>query len=239
MQWYSIQDRNGFVNRINNAFQIHFYDVYKNRNGVTIDDYFQSWMLRGDHPEFTRNKTIATEKPHYKNSTDSDLDYIRNKEHICELTRAYYFDKDVFESGNRCVEFSFEDSDAFVIEEIQQKMREEIAKLKISIETNPTSNLRITDVERYSKHPITMFNNYGLVDNPSVDQIEVSINTDDQGVFATSLEKEFTLMAAALEKKRDSEGKPEYSPRKIYDWLDSVRESAGRSSFLKDVNLRG
>lgn len=236
MQQYSVQDKNGFVNRINNVFQMHFYDVYENIKNITIDDYYQSWMLRGDHPDYIRSKAIVTEKPHYKNSADSNLDYIRNKDHVCELAYAYYFDKDVFERGNRCVEFSFEDSDAFIIAEIQQKMREEIAKLKISIETNPTSNLRITDIERYSKHPITKFNNYGLVDNPTVEQIEVSINTDDQGVFATSLEKEFTLMAAALEKKRDSEGKPEYSPRKIYDWLDSVRRSAGRNSFLKDVN---
>jgi hypothetical protein len=81
------------------------------------------------------------------------------------------------------------------------------------------------------------FNNYGLCkgEQDNACQIDVSINTDDQGVFATSLEKEFTLMACALEKKRnDEDGKPTYEPKDIYRWLDDIRRSARRSSFFKD-----
>ena len=62
--------------------------------------------------------------------------------------------------------------------------------------------------------------------------IDVSINTDDQGVFATSLEKEFTLMALALEKQVDVDGNPVYQKNDIYQWLDMVRASAGPRSFL-------
>lgn len=105
---------------------------------------------------------------------------------------------------------------------------------KIAIETNPTSNLQITDIDRYSKHPITAFYNRGLTRDYAPEQITVSINTDDQGVFATSLEKEYTLIACALEKKRNDDGSPTYSPKDIYKWLDDIRESSLVSSFLED-----
>ena len=91
--------------------------------------------------------------------------------------------------------------------------------------------MQITDVDRYAEHPITVLNNSYLKAKPD-SMIDVSINTDDQGVFATSLEKEFTLMALALEKEKDRDGNPLYSTVDIYRWLDSIRESACFHSFL-------
>ena len=138
--------------------------------------------------------------------------------------------------GDEIVEYQLEDGDALVISEVQEKMRQRIAREKIAIETNPTSNVRITDIDRYSKHPVTTFYSRGLKPDCGPDQIMVSINTDDQGVFATSLEKEYTLIACALEKKRNDDGTPTYSPKDIYDWLDDIRESSLTSSFLEDEN---
>ena len=60
--------------------------------------------------------------------------------------------------------------------------------------------------------------------------ITVSINTDDKGVFSTSLEREFSVMAAALEKKSLVE-KDGNSPRRIYDWLDRIREMGFEMRF--------
>ena len=39
----------------------------------------------------------------------------------------------------------------------------------------------------------------------------VSINTDDQGVFDIKLENEYALIARALEKQVDKNGKPDLS----------------------------
>jgi len=43
-----------------------------------------------------------------------------------------------------------------------------------------------------------------------VKEFQASINTDDKGVFYTSLENEFALMARATELVMDDEGKPVY-----------------------------
>lgn len=55
-------------------------------------------------------------------------------------------------------------------------------------------------------------------------QLQVSINTDDQGVFATYIETEYAYLALALEKMRDDHGNPRYSRTLIYRWLDNIRK---------------
>ena len=50
----------------------------------------------------------------------------------------------------------------------------------ISIETNPTSNYRIGDFERYDEHPILYFFNYGLEhEDIAPHSITVSIITEN------------------------------------------------------------
>lgn len=237
IQLYSIPDANGLLERLNRAFLTYTNFIFAQEiESISIDEYYQSWLLRGDDPNAYNFSNIANVKPYYLNQMDDNLDIIRKNNKIKSILKSYLFNENVYKKGNVCVEFNFENNDTEIIEDLQKKMVQDICAKKISIECNLTSNLRITDVERYAKHPITKFNNYKLLDDPNSDQIEVSINTDDQGVFATSLEKEYTLIAEALEKKRDENGNIEYSAQKIYDWLDSIRESARKSSFLRDIN---
>lgn len=228
---YSISDKNGLQSRLISRFNILFNEIYQDET-ASIDEYYYSWQLRGDQPTKGDITRIAKWKPYVLNRIEPHLDTLRNNNRIVKLFKKYHYSPEVKRNGERCVEFTLKDSDAFIIAELQEKMRNYISSRKISIETNPTSNIRITDVDRYSKHPILSFNNYGLINPPHTHQIDVSINTDDQGVFATSIEKEFTLMACALEKKRNEDGSATYKPKDIYKWLDTVRETAKRNSFL-------
>lgn len=61
--------------------------------------------------------------------------------------------------------------------------------------------------------------------------ISVSINTDDAGIFSTSLEREYSLMALALEKHDDEEH--HNTPREIMEWLERVRLMAKEQCFNK------
>lgn len=231
MEKNAIPDENGLKYRLKKIFHLYFSELYKGIKG-SIDDYFYAWKLRGDEPR--QKKDHSQTKPYIVNRIEPELDTLRDNDTVKRIYQAYH-DRQIIENGNKHVEYELQDSDVWVIQELQQYMRKEISRKKISIETNPTSNIIITDVERYSKHPILQFYNYGLAEDANPEQINVSINTDDQGVFATSLEKEFTLMACALEKKRnDSDGKPTYSPKDIYKWLDDIRQSASRSTFFKE-----
>ena len=232
MEEYSINDQYGTKYRLKEIFETHFRIIYD--IDASIEDYYASWMLRGDEPSLVKNNKDIDWNPYARNKVKPILEQIRKNEKATDLYQKYHYSKKVREMGDEIVEYQLEDGDALVISEVQKKMRQRIAREKIAIETNPTSNMRITDIDRYSKHPVTTFYSRGLKPDCGPDQITVSINTDDQGVFATSLEKEYTLIACALEKKRNDDGTPTYSSKDIYDWLDDIRESSLTSSFLED-----
>lgn len=242
MNEYSIADPDGLRGRLQVLFNKLYREIYAdliNYNpiifqSVSIEEYYDSWKLRGDKPKFdARDKFFrpyGQRKPKDKDK-DEELDAIREVPKITELFRAYHYSGKAKIKGSVSVEYHLGKCDYKVIHDLQQKMRKEIEKRHISIETNPTSNLQITDVGMYCEHPVTTMNNTYLKADPD-SMIDVSINTDDQGVFATSLEKEFTLMALALEKQLDADGNPVYKRTDIYQWLDMIRASAEPRSFL-------
>lgn len=126
---------------------------------------------------------------------------------------------------------------------VQKKMQEEIAEREISIETNPSSNVLIGNINTYEEHPILQFYNEGLTADPEIlencKQINVSINTDNQETFSTNLSNEYALMASGLGQMRDGNGNLVYSKTDIYKWLDDIREMGNRQSFIKPKEGEG
>ncbi len=91
-------------------------------------------------------------------------------------------------------------------------------------------------MDSYEDHPISKLYNMGLVLDPKemneCTQMHISINTDDKGIFQTSLENEYALMGCALENVADEQGKRKYQKQMVYEWLDHVREHGNQQSFL-------
>ena len=56
-------------------------------------------------------------------------------------------------------------------------------------------------------HPVLNLYSIGLGDKRDIPQMFVSINTDDRGVFQTSLKNEYALLAASVENLTDENGK--------------------------------
>lgn len=202
-----------------------------------IEDYYNAWLLRGDNPECYKNP-----QKEYENRLTSYWGiYALNESEAVSKARKnikarflyyfYHYDEYVYKEGCKCDQIKLDEDYIYVIRQLQAKLLDEVEMKHISIETNPTSNYRIGDFERYDEHPILYFFNYGLEhEGIAPHSITVSINTDDKGVFSTSLEREFSVMAAALEKKSLVE-KDGNSPRRIYDWLDRIREMGFEMRF--------
>lgn len=237
MEFYSIHDENGLMAKLEKTFRERYHEIYKefidsNKEmaNISLSDYHDSWKLRGDDPEILWEESIFRE---YETGVHKELESIRSVKKYLSLFHAYHYSGSAKRKGAECEEFHLPEGYCNVVTVLQKKIRERIQNKHISVETNPTSNMQITDVGRYAEHPITAMNNVFL--KPDYDSmIDVSINTDDQGVFATSLEKEFTLMALALEKEKKEDGSPLYRRDDIYQWLDKVRDSARSRSFLYD-----
>ncbi|MCQ2351085.1 MAG: hypothetical protein MJ003_03825 [Paludibacteraceae bacterium] len=230
---YGITDDSGFLFEAKCKFNELLNEIYG--YNYNFQNYLNAWLLRGDEPKlyigghYYNNSTMQ-----YAYNDVETVNTARKDEQACELYYRYHYNCTAKNLGDTPTEWTVKTlhKTAFVkvLDKIQEKMQEEVAHKHIAIECNPTSNLRIGNINRYVKHPIVKFYNEGLKlkegEIKSAAQISVSINTDDAGIFATSLEKEFALMALALEKEPDANGNPRYQQQSVYRWIENVRENA-------------
>ncbi len=212
-----------------------------------IFSYYDAWTLRGDDPSVYADGYYKPDDDgfsirHYevnkgfpKHGGGLRTGNIRKKPEVALLYYYYHFNSQIKAAGSRRVQVEVRPFYVEGVKAIQRKMQEQVARLGIAIETNPSSNYLIGTFKDYRKHPIVNFYNKGLVySREELDrcaQIPVSINTDDLGVFSTSLENEYALMACALETAEDANGKKVYDRINIYDWLDAVRKMGNDQSF--------
>lgn len=247
---YKLPDVDDILEYLKKEYSIYFEKIYKkalNENHFyeidkDIHAYYASWELRGDDPK-------CYEAGKYEISRKSSLwgiysvnkkvnNITRDMESAAMLYHAYHYNDIAYREGNKPISVEIPFHMIRGIQAVQKRMMDHIAKRGISIETNPTSNLMIGGLQGYEHHPILSFYNKGLFDcsgdTDTCAQIHVSINTDDLGVFATSLRNEYSLMAKSLEQMTDMEGNFYYKKDKIYEWLDNIRKMGNEQSFCYD-----
>ena len=180
-------------------------------------------------------RMTETELFDYLNKVFPENYRIRYNPEAAYLYYCYHYNIEIKKEGNKRKEIKVNPCIIKAVYAVQKKMQWVVAQKGIGIETNPSSNALIGTFKRYDKHPILNWYNNGLTPKPQevfgAPQIQVSINTDDQGVFATYIENEYAYLALALEKLKDENGNPRYSRTLIYDWLDNIRKMGLAQSF--------
>ena len=224
-----------------------FYDIYKSgimkfidKSGEEIFDYYLSYcdsmQLRGDHPRLYINGEYKERESdlsfngysEYMKNGD-ELDVVRLNRKAARLYYLYQYDVDVKMRGLQVDSVEINDDIIELVCDLQKAMRRVVAENGLSIECNPTSNVLIGTFHRYENHPMLRFNDHKLSTKNDHRNISISINTDDLGVFDTSLSHEYALMFSAIQKKRHAEG--EYDDDCIYEYLDYLRELGIEMSF--------
>lgn len=195
------------------------------------DVYYQSWLLRGDNPQ-CYNGT-------YRNQLDfwgscdkigtGEIQQARENEKVINLYRLYHYDETIKKNGQVCVELKISKRLVSFIDVVREEMLNEIEKQGLMIECNPSSNFRIGDIDSYIKHPIFKFyTTPNLLKLDFTHNISVSVNTDDKGIFNTSLEREYALLAAAYSKEHTTK----QEQNDLYEWLDAIRKMGLEQSFI-------
>lgn len=222
--------------------EVYLHTRYGNREGFFFDinTYYEAWKLRGDEPELYITKQFD------KNEVFFDREWLinrkfpekpenRKREEVGNLYYLYHYDWDVRRNGKKSIQKYVPPLYVEGVAAVQKAMRKEFAAKGIGIETNPSSNMAISTMQKYSEHPIVKLYNKDLTwDMEQLNecpQANVSINTDDKGVFHTSLENEYALMACAMEKERDAKGNPVYNRQMVYQWIDNIREMGNMQTF--------
>ena len=158
-----------------------------------LDVYQNSMKLRGDHPAMgMRSKDIQL----FANcALDDDMSVVqlRGNADVMAMFKEYYSNTDIYDKGKEIIHWKMPKGIEGGLCRIQDNLLSTIEDRKISIETCPTSNFMIGPFERYDQLPLLKF-----LDN--LNDCNISINTDDKGIIATSIEAEYALIAAAMKK---------------------------------------
>lgn len=212
---------------------------------VTLQDYYSSMSLRGDMPElyvsqrFDRSQLFGDPYNAWGILRDyrqkEKLASCRNDPRIARLYYAYHFDQRARKEGAKTITADITPEYITVVRQIQDAMQWYLEQRGIAVECNPTSNVLIGTFGGYGQHPITRFNNQGL-DIPGelgrdCPQMHVCVNTDDLGVFDTSLEFEYALLMASLSEQRDENARPLYSANRILTYLHNLQIMGRQAVF--------
>lgn len=204
-----------------------------------IHTYYEAWMLRGDDPSLYREGLYWNPHPQlqeYKvNHNIREGDIIRGSAEANILLFYYHYSAETRHAGAAFRMIELPDIYVDGVEKVQRALQQYIADRGISIETNPSSNYLISTMEKYEDHPIRNMFNMGMEICKSGEkqcpQLHVSVNTDDKGIFYTSLENEYALLGIAMENVRDDAGNKIYQRQMVMDWLDHIREQGNQQSF--------
>lgn len=236
---YIMNAAEGFYKNDYEAKQYH-----RHRCDFSIDLYCRAWMLRGDDPALYREGyfkpiqiPVDSWERHRLNEVcpqDAGIRYIPE----CSLLYYFYhYSEAVKYAGTEIVNITVNQDYIAAVKAAQHRMQFDIARHGLAVESNPTSNAKISTFREYSKHPIIALYNRGLVHSTEelrrCAQVNVSINTDDSGVFFTSLESEYAVMARALEEVVDANGEPQFCKWEIYEWLDQIRRMGNEQGFVR------
>lgn len=247
---YSYED-SVFVNKLSEKIEQHLIK-FKNMqnevenwdelsiNNIQISEYYYSMQLRSDSPINYKFSNILEleykelfKQARVPNSIIHNEYNIQNKAYRLAfenrmakyLNHLYHFSPQYNEILSKEIYYSDIDEQYIAaIEFVQQKMREKVDKKGIGIEVNITSNYVISDINQYRNHPLFRFTDKRLINGQN--DMLVSINTDDAGIFDTSLYKEYSIIAKTLE----VEG---YGSSHIYDYIEHLIKLSKKQSWIK------
>ena len=216
--------------------------VFRNLDGINVYMLYEAYKLKFSE-DFETIFVKTKEMCSLNHLEETDLD--NTAEHFCknynrehrlgdfwtvEKVFCTYFCPVYTQLYNEPIIVQVEDIEKPLLETVQMKVREEVEKQGIYVETNPTSNLAIGEQKSLFSHHILSLNSRGLNENQKSDnrQVLVSVNTDNPVIFCTNIENELAYVYHSLIHLG-------YGRESVLEWMDKVRQMGMNSSFVKAV----
>ena len=130
-----------------------------------------------------------------------------------ELCIDYQTKSNIKNMGRQCETVKMPDYVYDDITAMQEALMDMLEENGIGLECCPSSNMMIGMIDQYIEHPIFRFFPLSPYKNH---KLNVSICTDDRGIFATSLRNEYSLLACAMEKSN------RWSMNQILDYIKDL-----------------
>lgn len=126
---------------------------------------------------------------------------------------------------NEPIEIKINKKDLTIFKDLQCKVKKIVIESGIVVETNPTSNRAIGQIENIFEHYISNLNDVTKENN-----MLVTINTDDPCVFNSNINNEYAYIFYSLLHKG-------YERSLVLKWIDEVRQVALDTSFIKNRGI--
>lgn len=219
-------------------YEIYGKCMHQNGLNLTAHDYYNSWKLRGDHPDCYKTTVYDSlndgerfltsnyieEKYSRCFINDKAYDHLRSNEKISAIMHYYHYGHNERMEGLKPCKWKVSYEYIQLVSDIQRCMQKLLAERGIAIECNFSSNQLIGTFGTYEHHPIFNFNMHMLSQSENKHHLCVSINTDDQGVFDTSLENEYALLTECIANVRCENNERMYSDEIIYEYINYIRK---------------
>jgi len=141
----------------------------------------------------------------------------------------YWYDQNVKRNGDKVISVDMEGHKhewTRLCREVQARVKKIIEREQIVVEVNPSCNRVVGPFNRYSEHHV--FDLTLDEENRMLQDIRVTVNSDNPGVFNTSLMHEFYLLAEILFRKNVPEAQ-------VITWLDWLRKNGNDYSFTRQL----
>lgn len=201
------------------------------RNTTNEYNYWQSMLLRGDKSDFMcdEDESYNTMSRLTALCPKQECIEARMNEEAKKLHQIYETSKKIKKEGSKPCAYQLPKTFHKDVTVLQEAILCDIEHKGICIECNPTSNLQIGPFDKYDELPILRFMSVG--NDGKGHSIQISINTDDRGIFATSLQNEYSLIAASMHKQMDEQSHPKYSADEINQYIKRIIDHSQNMRF--------
>ena len=210
------------------------YDSMGYETKYTITAYYHSMWLRSDTQGTIGNRDgnrVAWERTMKCGHPRSES--ARNDNNAVMMAHELRVEERIRREGGKPEIWVVSKEYEQVITKLQKNMMKIVKQLKVGIECNPTSNIMLCNLDRYDQEPLLRFRH--IVPHWR-SQLPVTINTDDKGLFATSMLNEYALMSCAISKQDGWIWKQEWSKILIQNYLQDIRRRGFGLRFKWDNN---
>lgn len=198
--------------------------------------YIRAWKLRGDDPYCYFSPKYekkwlhpVTQWERYSIRDRKAYERLESNHPIYDLYHKYHFDTAFKREAIKVEPFRCKPYYIDLVKQLQIYMRSFMLEKGVAVESCPTSNFLISNVDEFKDIPT--FQLFPIRETHSdFVRLNVSINTDDKGVFYTSLAKEYSLLAGTLRKEMEN-GLRVHSDDKILNWVEHLINNSKQQCF--------
>lgn len=200
------------------------------------DKYFWSMSLRSDDVmEICDDEDVENDTPWRSTILlgGKEIGELRSDGDIIRWRDEYLLNTKIYSRGNKPEHFVITNAKyEKLVQAVQVKLRKEIEGKRIIIESNPTSNVLISNIKGYDEHPMFILHR---LDNHTGSHFEIGLGTDDKGILATSIDNEYALIGAAMKEKKQDNGQM-WNDSSIETYLKGIAGASMKHRFTKDGN---